>query len=383
MYPDPAMRPPGNAARRFVVGLGLAAVLGSVVAGSGASALRIVGGKSIEATAAPWAVFVMVGSGSSADRCTGVIIDASHVLVAGHCVYRNNRLAALAQITVRAGISNSNAPVSSQEQDRTVSAYRVPPGFRNTGLDVPDDVAVLTLAMPLALNTPYVQATALPAANAPFPGGAEVVIAGFGRTVGKGLTAGPLKEMTAIVERQGNCGAFGNASFYFDADGVFICAYTPVAAACGGDSGDGFVTTGHRVVLGVLEDASPGCAPRSMEIGAYVGAPEILDFIQGNNRPPVAPRLTRATSVELRAPATPAVGSTLRCAATGWSPPVRISYSYLDVSTGQILKGNSGQVLRVPPQAAGTSILCQVAVTNAGGTLVADSTQTVRVQPAP
>lgn len=367
---------------RLNLGLALAAAVALMLPALGGAARTIVGGSAVSAKVAPWAVFVSIGLLSSADRCSGVIIDASHVLVAGHCVYHNDRLAPVSQISVRAGVTNLNTPTSPNEQDRSVSSYRVHPGFRHTGLDVPDDIAVLTLSTPLDLETPYVQATSLPAAGAPFPAGTEVVIAGFGRTVETGTTMGPLKEMTAIVERQGACGPYNDQSFYLDANAVFICAYTPIAAGCGGDSGDGFVTTGHRVVLGVLEDATPGCAPRSMEIGAYVGAPEILNFIQGDNRPPYAPRLTSRAAVGLSAPSPLDVGNMLRCSASGWKAPVRISYSYLDVSTGHFLATNTGPAFAVPSAAVGSAILCQAAITNTGGTLVANSLPTTTVQPA-
>jgi hypothetical protein len=263
-----------------------------------------------------------------------------------------------------------------------VIAYRVHPGFRNTGFDVPDDVAVLTLSLPLSFDTPYVQPAALPTGNEPIPGGTEVVIAGFGYIVSHGATRGPLKELTATVEREGSCGGYANTNFYPDADGVFICAYTPVAAACGGDSGAGFVTTGHRVVLGVLEDALPGCAPASMELGAYVGAPEILSFIEGNDRPPMAPRLISGSSIALNGPTPVAVGDTLRCAAGGWPAQVSISYAFFDVTTGTFLQRNGGPAFLVPSTALGATLSCQATVTNTGGTFVESSGPTTPVQPA-
>lgn len=368
--------------RRACLALVAAVAFVGVAAGSGGSAVAIVGGSSISSDAAPWAVFLSVGTGPTQSRCSGVIIDPIHVIVAGHCTFHLGGRAVVAEMLVKAGISNFNAPETSVEQDRAVVAYRVHPGFRNTGFDVPDDVAVLTLSTPLSFDTPYVQPAALPTGNAPIPAGTEVVIAGFGYVVSHGTTSGPLKEMTATVEREGSCGPYTDSDFYLDANGVFICAYAPVAAACGGDSGAGFVTTGHRVVLGVLEDALPGCAPKSMELAAYVGAPEILSFIEGNDRPPTAPRLNVNALVAINGPTPVAVGETLRCSASGWPGQVSISYAFFDVTTGAFLRRSGGPAFLVPSSALGATLLCQVTVTNSGGTYVENSQPTTPVQPA-
>ena len=62
---------------------------------------------------------------------------------------------------------------------------------------------------------------------------------------------------------------------------------------CNGDSGSGLVTTtGTPTLIGVVSAGAPGCVARSHGIFTYTGAPEILQFVQGNGHSPHAPRET-------------------------------------------------------------------------------------------
>src|SRR5262245_46249075 len=122
--------------------LGVAALLVPGIAGG---ERRIMGGSAIDVRQAPWVVFVTtsVGDGSSGVYCTGTIIDATHVVTAGHCLDLGPQWrASLETVTVRAGASRGVVPgVSDVVQDRVAASYRVHPGFKWRMAGAPDDVA--------------------------------------------------------------------------------------------------------------------------------------------------------------------------------------------------------------------------------------------------
>ena len=134
-----------------------------ILLGAGASeASGVVGGKAVSITAAPWTVLVQE---YGYPICTGVIIDSSQILTAGHCVTSDNGESAepspASDFTVEAGISNHKQPLKSDhQQSRSVSAVRVMPGYVAASkltsanyLDTVDhDLAVLTLSEPLDLD---------------------------------------------------------------------------------------------------------------------------------------------------------------------------------------------------------------------------------------
>src|SRR5262249_14726015 len=151
---------------------------------------------------APWAVYVKLTNGSMASFCSGTVVDAGHVLTAGHCVFApDGNPAPASALTVRAGISNYTAPLGGDlEQDRTVDSVRVHPGYGGPRSGSADDVALLTLASPLDLSGAAVQAVELPAAGTGFPSGVEVGFAGFGRENAGRPANGSLNWLAARVD---------------------------------------------------------------------------------------------------------------------------------------------------------------------------------------
>ena len=103
--------------------------------------------------------------------------------------------------------------------------------------------------------------------------------------------------MTATVDPQAQCGEYTQSSLIQFNNAVLLCTVAPTSSLCNGDSGSGIVTTGGTPVLIAVTDASaPGCPAGSHNIAAYVGAPEILSFIEGNDQPPTAPRPSQTTT---------------------------------------------------------------------------------------
>ena len=271
-------------------------------------------------------------------------------------------------------------------QDRTVSTFRVHPGYVYQDTGLPDDIAVLTLASPLDLSGPAVQAVALPAPNAPYPVGAAVSISGFGLQNGADNTStGPLVTMATTVEPQAQCGEFTQTLLIQYDNAVMLCTTSPSSSLCSGDSGSGLVTTsGTPTLIGVADAAEPGCPAGHDNISAYVGAPELLSFIEGNDQPPTAPRPTsQTTSYKLTWGDPLVVGDTLTCSTSGWPEPVQSVYSFVNAGTGTVLQTGPAPTYVLPASAVGTEILCQIAVTDAGGTTIVRTTSTSSVAAAP
>jgi trypsin len=359
----------------------------ALLAGSpaGVAATKIVGGSPIRIQSAPWTVFIRQTVSGGSLVCTGSIVDALHVVTAGHCVYDNTgALASITSIAVRAGISNYNTPQPGDaEQDRGVSSLRVHPGYSGPGSVKPDDIAVLALSAPLDLSGPTVQAVALPAANAPFPAGAAVAIAGYGRETSSSPPDGSLNSLTAAVDQQGSCGGDANAVVP-DADAVALCAIPSAGTACTGDSGAGLVTTtGTPTLVGVVSAGPTGCGGGNAVILTYVGAPEILQFVQGNDQPPVAPRKTPATFVNLSWRGPLRVGNTLTCASGGWDGSPTLGFAFVSAKDKTLLQSGPNATYALQPAAVGDTVFCTALAANAGGTAVLSTTTTPAVQPAP
>ena len=361
------------------------ALLAAAASSPAAARTRVVGGTSAQITSAPWTVYLRQATKSGAELCTGAIVDPLHVLTAAHCVFDSSgALAVPSAFTVKAGISNYVTPAPGDaEQDRGVSSFRVQPGYQPSSSPTPDDVAILALTAPFDLGTPQVQAAALPAASAPFPAGASVVLAGFGRETNGASPDGSLNALEATVEDQGTCGGFANGVVR-SADAVAFCAAAAAAVACNGDSGAALVTadTPHTIV-GIADAVPAGCPPGGEGLFTAVGAPEILDFIHGSDQPPTAPRADDATYVQLYGELPLRAGSTVTCESGNWEGSPTIRYAFLDTRTNAVLQVGSNGSFTLPARINGDTIGCRAFATNPGGTAVLETTTRDTVQAAP
>jgi hypothetical protein len=189
--------------------------------------------------------------------------------------------------------------------------------------------------------------------------------------------------MTATVDPQGECGPPGNGLTANNA--TVLCASAPSSAVCNGDSGGGLVTTtGAPVLVGVVSAGETACNTGSHGLFTYTGAPEILQFIQGNDHPPAAPRETAGTFLQLKWNPPLVVGNTFSCTTGGWdAAQPRFTYSFVDTATGKVLQTGPGTTYHIPATATGATVRCEVAISNDGGTALAESNTTAAVKPAP
>jgi Trypsin len=371
--------------RSLLVAVFLLAALGGF--GSVARpAAAVIGGSTVQIQSAPWTVFVMQRAGSTNFLCTGSILDSLHVLTAAHCVFDGNgNVTTPTALSIRAGISNYVTPLATDaEQDRGVSSFRVHPDYTWSEGSVPDDVAVLALTAPLDLSGPAVQAVQLPTAGTAFPTGQQLGFSGFGRENTVSNPDGTLNSFTPAASDQGTCGARLTPVVDFDS-AIALCAGAATSSACNGDSGGALVTTSTPpVVVGIASAAQSTCDAASQAVYTYVGAPEILSFIQGNPAPPLAPRITNSTFVRLTWSPLLAVGGTLTCSSGDWqNPPTSTAYAFVDTRTNTVLQQSSKPTYLLTAQNVGARIACRALATNDGGTAVGQTTSTGAVAAAP
>jgi trypsin len=357
-------------ARRLVC-IVVLVVAASVAGGRGAGG--VVGGRPLSVRDAPWTAVLRL-NWSLKEHCTGVIVGASTVLTAAHCLYGAWGLRTPATLTVTAGVSNYLDPQPGDAPEtRTVASYRVHPGYGHRY--EPDDIAVLRLDRPFRLGAD-VRAVPLAPAGAAYPSGAATAIVGFGQQHQSVATpTGALVAAPASILQQGVCGA--PRWFLLPLNGILLCASAPAGAACFGDSGSPLVIGGRRPVLvGVLSQLrGAGCVRGVGAVYTYVGAPEIRRFIEGDEHPPMSPRLS-AASIELHYPDPLRVGDLVSCHVDWLRAARRIRYTFATFG-GRVLQSGSDRTYTVASGAAGHELVCIVAASNGGGTTLASRFLTV------
>ena len=246
------------------------------------------------------------------------------------------------------------------EQEAEVSSVRVHPDFEyELGAGAPDDVAVMKLTEPLKLNT-LVQPISLAAATP--AEGAQVNLTGFGAEVSGGEPEGPLHSLGMRVGFSGQCGG--------EADAVFLCASATDGSGCSGDSGSGLTDGPTPTLVGIMDTveiiSGKECLSGSANGFVNVAAPEIRDFIEGSENPPVAPR---GGGISLRAVTN--VGDTATCESGSWSGSPTFSYMFMNNANNEVLQSGSSATYQLTEADVGLTISCEVLASNAGGTAVA------------
>ncbi|HWB23174.1 MAG TPA: trypsin-like serine protease [Gaiellaceae bacterium] len=348
--------------------------------------MRIVGGTAVQIQSSPSTVYLQLqDSPTTAYRCNGSIIDSLHVVTTAYCLYTASGTEATpAALLVEAGISNLDAQAPTDAlQSRSVTAIRIDPFYTPVASSFADDVAVLTLESPLDFSGPAVKAVALPAAKTPLPGGTPVSIAAFGRETFNVPPSGQLESMSATVEAQTQCGDYTGDTLFANQNSTVMCFKgSSSTTTCNEDGGAGVLTTGGTPTLvGIAISPTSGtCEIGGQNTFLYVAAPEILDFIEGSDSPPRAPRRTSSVKLHLDYAVPLRPGSKLTCSSTGWTTPVHITYAFSNESSGKILQATSARpTYVVKAKDVGVNILCDMHVTGSGGTLIVSPLSTLKV----
>jgi len=370
--------------------------LAPVVAGASESASNgglaspaIVGGGGISITLAPWQVEVeevipVAGGEPLVFLCGGSILSTTKVLTAAHCVFNESKPVPAADILVTAGTSDFLRVEPEAEQVK-VSAIRVHPDYvpnPDATEDIPDDVAVLNLEQPL-VEGPSIRPIELAPAGASLPEGTAVDVAGFGEenplSVPPELN-GALNSIAVSLVSSHECGS--------KADAVFLCARTATGSVCFGDSGSGLTVPGSPAVpgapavpvrlVGVTDTVEDKCADDALGGFANVTAPEIRDFIEGNEAPPSAPRGGGS-----KIAGTPEVGQALTCQPGTWSGKPTFSYAFFDNANREVRTFGSSPTYAPAAAEVGRTILCEVNATTSGGTGTSRTEATLPIAAAP
>jgi Trypsin len=348
----------------------------------------IVGGAPISVAQAPWQVgmtarFTTVSKSFESILCSGAIIDASHILTAAHCAFiapPNERIPP-SDFTVYAGTSDLGTG-EGEEQQVPVSGVRVHPYYTynpDSGRVAPDDVAVLELAEPLTLG-PTVSPIPLAPLGAYPAEGAAVNFTGFGEE--NPATRELSDKLNSIGMSIGASEQCGGPHGEFDA--VIVCASAPSGSPCSGDSGSALTTLGSpSSLVGVMNDdavvAGKDCTAGARSSFANVAAPEIQDFIDSSESPPLAPRGGGASCTAL----TPTAGSLMTCQAGTWSNQPTFIYTFIDSPSGRIAQSGGSSEYKFSAADVGSAVYVRVQATNPGGTGVSQTSPLAVVAPGP
>lgn len=237
-----------------------AALLATPVAGALEIEPRVVNGREPVGTEVRSLVYIRSGG----SICSGTLVDPTHVITAGHCAHGRS----VSSITV-GSTPTGVLPITAWTP---VTAVQVHPEYDSTTYD--NDIAVLTLLLPLSDADPMPLATA-PQSRTALRAGSAVTSAGFGYTSSRGPLSDRARVADLVVVPNRVCASteltysLGGVTFV----GLGVDTSTAVCAigvtapdeliidTCQGDSGGPLIAqtfTGPRLVG--LVSGGVGCA---------------------------------------------------------------------------------------------------------------------------
>jgi hypothetical protein len=303
---------------------------------------------------APWSVLLSIArADGGVSHCSGSVIDPAHVVTAAHCTRFGSEMPPPAAFTAHAGIPSYWAAAAdhSAEQVRDVAAVRVHPGYGAS--PYADDLAILTLAAPLAIGSEV--APIAIARTAPSVGSA-VQLVGFGQIDDNTFDATEHVLDTTLLP---DIGCYGGVP-------AVLCHRTANAASCPGDSGAGVVTRTVPPAVFAVNSLSVegGCTAGNRGGAIDLTSPEIAVWLAGDDAPPMGPRATTQTTMS----GDPNIGDSLTCHPSRWtgSPSTRVAF--IDNDTFASLQSGDSATYVVPPSDLGRNIACVSIATNSGGT---------------
>jgi hypothetical protein len=310
-----------------------------------------------DSTQAPWSVLLerTGADGSFGLHCSANVVNATTVITAAHCVVDEGVLAPASAYRIQAGGTQEDQP---GVQVVPAAGIAVHPNYR--GFEYGYDVAVIALAAPLNLGTPFVQPVALPKAKSYVGAGKQLSFFGWGLTE----TGSPLglRGMQTRSIAPGLC-----------APGVpgVMCAFNSSSAPCPGDSGGGLIRTtkaGVREIVGLDSYGAAKCQPGQPDGFADLTQPALNKWVVGvlNGqaiKPPQGPRARKRPQVKRVSRYT----RRLRCSSAGWSgkPKVRTTWLY---ESGKVIARTKRPYFTARRKDIGNLILCSADASNKGGT---------------
>jgi secreted trypsin-like serine protease len=374
---------------------------GTSLPGAGSSSDRlvpyIVGGQESLISQFPWQVYVAGRHPEGEETvdvtsCGGSILNATTILTAAHCVDHEGTTMTYGagEFVVLAGASNVGpftelygatglAVAPSGAQVLKVSHIRTDPYYSPLP-NIKDDVAILTLEGSLELSEEnHAQAISLvPAGATPAPG-TTLGISGYGKQEGaeKAQPNGELYStmLTAISSDACRDEVGINSA-------VLLCAVSAHSSTCQGDSG-GPLTEGNdpAVQVGIVDFGAAECPVGSPDAFTNLAAPEVRDFIEGSETPPVAARPTAPPAIkQIPAGGPPVDFSPLTCEPGAWSESPSFTYTFQEENaSAQVLQSGPSNLFTPPSTLVGVPVVCVVQASNPGGVSTARSTTTAAI----
>lgn len=275
---------------------------------------RVVGGKNVPISFAPWQVALVDPRAPDAWQgqfCGGSIISTEWIVTAAHCLDDGAQVTSTSHVRILAGDATLSSASGSVSPLRTVRTIVIHPSYDGT-MSEDHDIALIRLDSPLTFRRGSLEAIALPTAKA--SGGTTARISGWGATwmfdesynglnvYGTPLYPTRLQGTTVTVQADGVCsselssrgvGASWNAT-------TMLCAKTPnwTRDTCFGDSGGPLATsTRSGWELSGVTSWGLGCAWASS--GVYVNVANYRSWIEattlGPGSVPAASALTQTT----------------------------------------------------------------------------------------
>jgi secreted trypsin-like serine protease len=351
---------------------------------------QIINGKESSISEFPWQVYVLLVANESGKvseaSCGGSILNSTTILTAAHCTDHEgtttpyNVPSEEAGIAVIAGASKGlgffssgtfHPEPSTFEGDEVASVRRDP--YYTVSPEVKDDVAVLTLKKPLEISAARNTATIslVGAGGTPAPG-TTLSISGYGKEEGaEGVNSnGNLYSTTLTAISSDACrkvtGEVNSA--------VLLCAQSATSSTCQGDSGGPL--TGGGVQVGIVDFGAKECPVGVPDAFTNIAAPEIRDFIEGSETPPVAARPTAPPALK-PAGATPVDFGPLTCEPGTWNGSPTFTYTIQEENaSAAVLQSGPGNVFTPPSSLVGAPLVCIVQASNPGGVTTARSPTT-------
>ena len=353
----------------------------------------IIGGHESQISQFPWQVYVVGRHPEGGDMvdvtsCGGSILNATTILTAAHCVDHEGTTTTYAaeEFAVLAGASDVHeftefvaegflvpppgAQASEVSKIRTDPYYTVLPNIK-------DDVAVLTLENELELSEEKnAQAISLvPTGDTPAPG-TTLSISGYGKQEGAetGQPNGGLYSTTLTAISSDACREEVGVN-----SAVLLCAESPGSSTCQGDSGGPLTEGSPAVQVGIVDFGAKECPVGKPDVFTNVAAPEVRDFIEGSESPPVAARMTSPPVIKSVGTA-PVDFSPLTCEPGSWSGSPTFTYAIQqENSSASVLQSGPGNIFTPPSSLIGTPLVCIVQATNPGGVSTARSATTAAI----
>jgi hypothetical protein len=347
--------------RRFPILAISLAVLAIAPATAGALTItpRIVGGSTVSTSTYPWQALVTMEQGSDSYLCGGVILSATRIATAAHCVVGFSNFGVYTGVDSRAS-AGTPANVASADAMPTYDA----------DADT-NDVAILTLATPLTLaaNSKSQAIPLVPSGAAPVPGRA-LDVSGYGTTSYQGITSPTLQATTVNEVADSTCVSdYASTGSKITRPDLVVCAAAPGKDSCQGDSGGPLVQMTPTPVLIGIVNSGIGCADsRFPGIYAEVADPAINTFLSGRSAP------TPTSAVRLSS-TSPQVGQEIACSPGTWTGSP--AFAYLFLSDDGILQGPSADpTYTLQPGDVGSTVSCEVVASANGAAATASSGRT-------